>query len=88
MRKEDVFPVRLTEARFILSAVKLTSHEISCQHYDWWCEKIEKNKNEVGWGSYAFPETTRREKSWILLCKVGLSHNGYPLILIESYSLQ
>ena len=31
---------------------------ISREHYDWWFdEKIKKNRLEVGWGKYEFPET-------------------------------
>lgn len=36
---------------------------ISREHYDWWFdEKIKKNRLEVGWGEYIFPETIGREK--------------------------
>ena len=36
---------------------------ISREHYDWWFdEKIKKNRLEVGWGEYVFPETIGREK--------------------------
>ena len=36
---------------------------ISREHYDWWFdEKIKKNRLEVGWGKYIFPETIGREK--------------------------
>ena len=36
---------------------------ISREHYDWWFdEKIKKNRLEVGWGEYIFPETIGRER--------------------------
>ena len=36
---------------------------ISREHYDWWFdEKIKKNRLEVGWGEYVFPETIGRER--------------------------
>ena len=36
---------------------------ISREHYDWWYnERINKNKKEIGWGHYPFPETIGREK--------------------------
>lgn len=36
---------------------------ISREHYDWWFdEKIKKNRLEVGWGKYEFPETIGRER--------------------------
>lgn len=36
---------------------------ISEEHYNWWYdEKINHNRKEKGWGSYAFPETIGREK--------------------------
>ena len=36
---------------------------ISREHYDWWFdERIKKNRKEVGWGEYLFPETLGREK--------------------------
>ena len=36
---------------------------ISREHYDWWYdEQINKNKKEIGWGYYSFPETIGREK--------------------------
>lgn len=36
---------------------------ISREHYDWWYdERINKNRKEIGWGEYKFPETIGREK--------------------------
>ena len=36
---------------------------ISREHYDWWYdERIKKNKKEIDWGHYPFPETIGREK--------------------------
>ena len=36
---------------------------ISREHYDWWYdERINKNRKEIGWGKYKFPETIGREK--------------------------
>lgn len=36
---------------------------ISREHYDWWYdERIKKNRKEIGWGTYLFPETIGREK--------------------------
>ena len=36
---------------------------ISREHYDWWFdEKIKKNRLEVGWGEYIFPETIGKER--------------------------
>lgn len=36
---------------------------ISIEHYNWWYDKmINKNRKEVGWGQYRFPETLGREK--------------------------
>ncbi len=36
---------------------------ITREHYDWWYdERINKNRKEIGWGSYKFPETIGREK--------------------------
>lgn len=38
-------------------------HMISREHYDWWYnERIHKNKKEIGWGHYPYPETIGREK--------------------------
>ena len=38
-------------------------HMISREHYDWWYdERINKNKKEIGWGHYPYPETIGREK--------------------------
>lgn len=35
---------------------------ISREHYDWWFdERLKKNRLEVGWGKYKFPETIGRE---------------------------
>ena len=36
---------------------------INREQYDWWYdERINKNRHEVGWGTYLFPETLGREK--------------------------
>lgn len=36
---------------------------ITREHYDWWYdERINKNRKEIGWGAYKFPETIGREK--------------------------
>lgn len=36
---------------------------INREQYDWWYnERINKNRKEVGWGAYLFPETLGREK--------------------------
>lgn len=36
---------------------------ITREQYDWWYnEKIYKNKKEIGWGQYLYPETLGREK--------------------------
>lgn len=33
------------------------------EHYDWWYnERIKKNRKEIGWGAYLYPETIGREK--------------------------
>lgn len=36
---------------------------ITREHYDWWYdERINKNRKEIGWGEYKFPETIGRER--------------------------
>ena len=36
---------------------------ITREHYDWWYdERINKNRKEIAWGEYKFPETVGREK--------------------------
>lgn len=49
-----------------VAALVHTAYDLSIidrQTYDWWYDElINKNRKEVGWGHYAFPETIGREK--------------------------